>query len=360
MDRWLRKLAGLPLAAATLPAFAQAPAPAGAAGPHLEFDQLSLSLPVTQAVPPPDAFEQQYLVAVRTLHDTRSPTSLQQLQALARGLPAPGTSVSLARERAGIVAAGVGEMAQGLALRNVPLLGAAADMVEQDVRRHAEQRQLAAMQARVARQNAWAQALLARPRLLHVALWDDRVRVDDLDGGQVLLILPAQGRRLLLDPASRTYRRLPAVPAPAVTACDSPARDVAALDNRSIDGVVAHGYRFRLAESQPFGDRVADDGHVRYVSDLALPAQVLQLLPDGAPCPPDSAAAASMPGHGRLVLYEAIVPSRGDASLSPEPAALAPMLERTRVLWRGHLHALTEADRDRFAVPPDYRPADPP
>ena len=359
MERWLRNLAGLPLAVAALATAAHASAPAAATGPRLAFDLLSLSLPATQPAPPPEAFEQQYAAALRILRDTPSPTSPDQLQALAQGLPAPSTSASLAHQRARMYAAGAGEMVQGLALRNVPVLGTAAEMVEQGVSRHAQERRMAAIQAQVARQNAWAQALLARPRLLHVALWDDRVRVENLDGGQVLLILPKQGQRVLLDPASRTYRLWPAMPAtPAGSGCDSPAQDVTTLDPRDIDGTSARGYRFRLAESEPLTDRTTQASHVRYVSDLAVPAQVMQLASPATTCPPDSPAATSVPGQGHLVLYEATVPTTTDnGNLPPEQAAWAPMLNRTRVLWRGHLHALTDEDRERFAIPPDYRPA---
>jgi hypothetical protein len=356
MDRWLHSLAGWTLAMAVPAAFAHAPVPAAAPpGPRLEFDQLSLSLPAGQPAPPPEAFEQQYAAALQALQASPSPTSPEQMRAWTADMPAPSSSASLAHQRERMVAAGVGEMAQGLALRSVPLLGSAAQMVEQGVGRHVEERRMQRMQAIVARQGAWVQAMLARPRLVHVSVWGDRVRVEDRDGGEVLLILPTQ--RVLLDAASRTYRLLPPLPPLPGEACNAPAREVTAQETRMIDGVAARGYRYRQSRLQPGTGQAREVSYLRYVGDQALP-DLAQRAASASTCPAGSIAAASVPGHDRLVLYEAAMVAATDpGGTPPAAAALTALLDRTSVLWRGHLHPLDEGARGRFEIPADYRPA---
>src|SRR5690242_11009495 len=125
-------LAGLVLAGCFSPAFAQvAASSSGSPAPQpptlLQFDQLRVSVPAGQPLPPPDAFEAQYANVQQVL---KGDTEEQMRKAVAEfqaRMPKPG-STDHAMARANIE--GAGSMAEGLVLSRVPVVGMVVETVQ--------------------------------------------------------------------------------------------------------------------------------------------------------------------------------------------------------------------------------------
>jgi hypothetical protein len=199
-------LAGIMLGVAAWPASAQvatasSAAAAGTPAPRsatlLQFDQLRVSVPAGQPLPPPDAFEQQYASVQQMLKTDTTDQVNQAVGEFRAKMPKPG-SMDHAVARANIE--GAGEMAEGLVLSRVPVVGMVVETVQggitSEVRKKHVEHQLQAIQQ-------YSQAMMSlyqRPQLLHVSAWGDRLRVEDADTGEISLVQPDRQRIVVLTP----------------------------------------------------------------------------------------------------------------------------------------------------------------
>ncbi|HXS73127.1 MAG TPA: hypothetical protein VN725_03720 [Rhodanobacteraceae bacterium] len=353
---------GCSLAAAQVAAGSSSGAAAG--GPSsqsqmlLQFDQLRVAVPAGQPLPPPDAFEQQY-VSVQQILKGDSLDQINRATAELRAkLPKPA-SMDHAVARANVE--GAGEMAEGLVLSRVPVVGMVVETVQggitSEVRKKHVEHQIQAIQQ-------YSQTMLSlyqRPQLLHVSAWGDRLRVEDADTGEITLVQPDRQRRVVLTPFDKSYVIQPLAGDVSFSqfSCDSAPADVKALGSTQIADVPVQGYEYREPGQSPDGNG-REITVTRYVSTYTLPLESMNAL-RGTDCAADSASVRNTPGGAdHLVVYA------GYAHDAPEldnhaqetPEAMMEMMSGQTVLWRGHLHT-APADPALFEIPPDYKPVAP-
>jgi hypothetical protein len=323
----------------------------------LQFDQLRVSVPAGQPLPPPDAFEQQYASVEQMLKGDTMDQMRQASAELQAKLPKPG-SMDHAVARANIE--GAGEMAEGLVLSRVPVVGMVVETVQggitSEVRKKHVEHQLQAIQQ-------YSQAMLSlyqRPQLLHVSAWGDRLRVENVDTGEISLVQPDRQRIVVLTPFDKSYTIQPLANVSfSQFSCDAAPDDVDALGSTRIADVPVQGYRYKEPGKSPDGNAMAITV-TRYVSDYTLPLASINAL-QGTDCAEDSASVRNAPGGAdHLALYASYA---HEASTMKEMSQEAPqvameMMSPQSVLWRGHLHT-TPADPALFEIPPGYQPAAP-
>src|SRR5690348_12419284 len=202
-------IAAIVAGSATCSASAQVATSSAAAGTPapqpptlLQFDQLRMSVPAGQPLPPPDAFEQQYASVQQLLKGNTTDQVNQAAAEFRSKMPKPG-SMDHAMARANIE--GAGEMAEGLVLSRVPVVGMVVETVQggitSEVRKKHVEHQLQAIQQ-------YSQAMLSlyqRPQLLHVSAWGDRLRVENVDTGEISLVEPDRQRIVVLTPFDKSY-----------------------------------------------------------------------------------------------------------------------------------------------------------
>jgi hypothetical protein len=359
-------LAGIMLGVAAWPASAQvatasSAAAAGTPAPRsatlLQFDQLRVSVPAGQPLPPPDAFEQQYASVQQMLKTDTTDQVNQAVGEFRAKMPKPG-SMDHAVARANIE--GAGEMAEGLVLSRVPVVGMVVETVQggitSEVRKKHVEHQLQAIQQ-------YSQAMMSlyqRPQLLHVSAWGDRLRVENVDTGEISLVQPDRQRIVVLTPFDKSYTIQPLAGASfSQFSCDVAPAGVDALGSTQIADVPAQGYRYKEPGKSADGDAMSITV-TRYVSDYTLPLQTMEAL-TGTDCAATSAGVQDAPGGAdHLALYASFahaVPGMKGLSEQAPQIAMGMMSPQT-VLWRGHLHT-APADPALFEIPADYKPAPP-
>jgi hypothetical protein len=324
----------------------------------LQFDQLRVSVPVGQSLPPPDAFEQQYASVQQMLKGNTTDQVNQAVAEFRSKMPKPG-SMDHAVARANIE--GAGAMAEGLVLSRVPVVGMVVETVQggitSEVRKKHVEHQLQAIQQ-------YSQTMLSlyqRPQLLHVSAWGDRLRVEDADTGEITLVQPDRRRRVVLTPFDKSYVIQPLAGDVSFSqfSCDAPPADVKALGSTQIADVPVQGYEYREPGQSPDGDGRAITV-TRYVSAYTLPLESMNAL-RGADCAAESASVRNTPGGAdHLVVYAGYAHDAPELGNHPQetPEAMMEMMSGQTVLWRGHLHT-APADPALFEIPPDYKPAAP-
>jgi len=349
----------------TAPAQVAAGSSAAAASPPapqpqmlLQFDQLRVSVPAGQSLPPPDAFEQQYASAAQMLKGDSLDQINQATAEFRSKLPKPG-STDHAMARANIE--GAGEMAEGLVLSRVPVVGMVVETVQggitSEVRKKHIEHQIQAIQQ-------YSQTMLSlyqRPQLLHVSAWGDRLRVEDADTGEITLVQPDRQRRVVLTPFDKSYVIQPLAGDVSFSqfSCDAAPADVKALGSTQIADVPVQGYEYREPGQSPDGDG-REITVTRYVSAYTLPLESMNAL-RGTDCAADSASVRNTPGGAdHLVVYAGYAHDAPELDNHPQetPEAMMEMMSGQTVLWRGHLHT-APADPALFEIPPDYKPAAP-
>jgi len=353
---------GIALACGLSAALAQvAASSSGGAAPAsalLQFDQLRVMIPAGQPLPPPDAFEQQYASAEQLLKGDTLDQIREASAKFQSRLPKPG-STDHALARANVE--GAGEMAEGLVLSRVPVVGMVVEAVQggvtSEVRKKHVEHELQAIQQ-------YSQTMLAlyqRPQLLHVSVLGNRLRVEDADTGEITLVQPDRQRRVVLTPFDKTYTIQPLAGVSfSQFSCDAAPTDVQTLRSTQIVGVPAQGYRYKESGESPDGSAMVITV-TRYVSGYTLPLASMNAL-QGTDCAADSARARNAPGGAdHLALYTSFahtVPAMRGLSQEAPPVAME-MMSPQSVLWRGHLHT-APADAALFEIPADYKPAPPP
>jgi len=324
----------------------------------LQFDQLRVSVPAGQPLPPPDAFEQQYASATQMLKGNTTDQVNQAVAEFRSKMPKPG-SMDHAMARANIE--GAGEMAEGLVLSRVPVVGMVVETVQggitSEVRKKHVEHQLQAIQQ-------YSQTMLSlyqRPQLLHVSAWGDRLRVEDADTGEITLVQPDRRRRVVLTPFDKSYVIQPLAGDVSFSqfSCDAAPADVKALGSTQIADVPVQGYEYREPGQSPDGDG-REITVTRYVSAYTLPLESMNAL-RGTDCAADSASVRNTPGGAdHLVVYAGYAHDAPELDNHPQetPEAMMEMMSGQTVLWRGHLHT-APADPALFEIPPDYKPAAP-
>lgn len=324
----------------------------------LQFDQLRVTVPAGQPLPPPDAFEQQYARAEQLLKGDSLDQIREASAKLQSRLPKPG-STDHALARANVE--GAGEMAEGLVLRRVPVVGMVVEAVQggvtSEVRKKHVEHELEAIQQ-------YSQTMLAlyqRPQLLHVSVLGNRLRVEDADTGEITLVQPDRQRTVLLTPIDKTYTIQPLTGVSfSQFSCDAAPTDVQTLRSTQIADVPAQGYRYKEPGESPDGSAMVITV-TRYVSGYTLPLASMNAL-QGTDCAADSARARNAPGGAdHLALYTSFAhPASSMKEMSKEaPQVAMEMMSPQSVLWRGHLHT-APADAALFEIPADYKPAPPP
>ncbi|MGN6729447.1 MAG: hypothetical protein ACTHJG_06405 [Rhodanobacteraceae bacterium] len=324
----------------------------------LQFDQLRMSVPAGQSLPPPDAFERQYANAAQMLKGNTTDQVNQAVAEFRSKMPKPG-SMDHAMARANIE--GAGEMAEGLVLSRVPVVGMVVETVQggitSEVRKKHVEHQLQAIQQ-------YSQTMLSlyqRPQLLHVSAWGDRLRVEDADTGEITLVQPDRRRRVVLTPFDKSYVIEPLAGDVSFSqfSCDAAPADVKALGSTQIADVPVQGYEYREPGQSPGGDG-REITVTRYVSAYTLPLESMNAL-RGTDCAADSASVRNTPGGAdHLVVYAGYAHDAPELDNHPQetPEAMMEMMSGQTVLWRGHLHT-APADPALFEIPPDYKPAAP-
>lgn len=324
----------------------------------LQFDQLRVSVPAGQPLPPPDAFERQY-ASVQQILKGDSLDQLRQASAEFQSkMPKPG-SMDHAVARANIE--GVGEMAEGAVLSRVPVVGMVVETVQggitSEVRKKHIEHQLQAIQ----QYSQSVMSLFQRPQLLHVSAWGNRLRVEDADTGEVTLLQPDRQRKVVLTPFDKTYVIEPLAGDVSFSqfSCDAAPADVKVLGSTQIAGVPVQGYRYRQPGQSATGD-ATEITVTRYVSDYTLPPASVNAL-QGTDCTEDSASVRDAPGGAdHLVVYVGYAHDAPELDNHPResPQAMMEMMSGQTVLWHGHLHT-APADPALFEIPADYKPAPP-
>lgn len=359
-------IAAIILAGGCGPASAQAVAGSSAAAagvpssqpPMLQFDQLRVSVPAGQPLPPPDAFEQQYASAQQMLKGDTMDQVNQAVAEFQAKMPKPG-SMDHAVARANLE--GAGEMAEGLVLSRVPVVGMVVETVQggitSEVRKKHVEHQLEAIQQ-------YSQAMMSlyqRPQLLHVSAWGDRLRVEDADTGEISLVQPDRQRRVVLTPFDKSYVIQPLAGDVSFSqfSCDAAPTEVKALGSTQIADVPVQGYRYKEPGRSADGNATSITV-TRYVSAYTLPLESMNAL-RGTDCAADSASVRNTPGGAdHLVVYAGYAHDAPVLDNHPEetPEAMMEMMSGQTVLWRGHLHT-APADPALFEIPADYKPAPP-
>lgn len=365
MKRFTSSILGLSLGAACVPLFAQVAA--GSSGVNapaprqpqmlLQFDQLRLSVPAGQPLPPPDAFEQQYVAAEQMLKGETLEQVRQASAEFQSKLPKPG-STDHALARANIE--GAGEMAEGLVLSRVPVVGMVVETVQggitSEVRKKHVEHELQAIQ----QYSQTMMSLYQRPQLLHVSAWGDRLRVENADTNEITLVQPDRQRIVVLAPVDKTYSIQPLAGNPfSPFSCGTAPTGVEALGSTRITGVPAQGFRYHEPGNSPSGGAM-DVTVTRYISDYTLPLQSMNALL-GTDCTAGSARVRNAPGGAdHLALYASYAHAMPATDGMPKDMAqgIMAMMSPQTVLWRGHLH-VAPADPALFEIPVDYKPAPP-
>jgi len=324
----------------------------------LQFDQLRVSVPAGQPLPPPDAFEQQYASVQQMLKGDTMDQMRQASAELQAKLPKPG-SMDHAVARANIE--GAGEMAEGLVLSRVPVVGMVVETVQggitSEVRKKHVEHQLQAIQQ-------YSQTMLSlyqRPQLLHVSAWGDRLRVEDADTGEITLVQPDRQRRVVLTPFDKSYVIQPLAGDVSFSqfSCDAAPTEAKTLGSTQIADVPVQGYEYREPGQSPSGDE-KEITVTRYVSAYTLPLESMNAL-RGTDCAADSASVRNTPGGAdHLAVYAGYAHNAPELDNHPQetPEAMMEMMSGQTVLWRGHLHT-APADPTLFEIPPGYQPAAP-
>ncbi|MGN6313193.1 MAG: hypothetical protein ACTHMO_05455 [Rhodanobacteraceae bacterium] len=365
MKRFTSSILGLSLGAACVPLFAQVAATSSGANTPapqpqmlLQFDQLRVSVPAGQPLPPPGAFEQQYTSAQQLLKGDSMEQMRQASAELRSKLPKPG-STDHALARANIE--GAGEMAEGLVLSRVPVVGMVVETVQggitSEVRKKHVEHELQAIQ----QYSQTVMSLYQRPQLLHVSAWGGRLRVENADTGEITLVQPDRQRRVVLTPFDKSYVIQPLAGDVSFSqfSCDAAPTDVKALGSTRIADVPVQGYEYREPGQSPNGDGT-EIAVTRYVSAYTLPLESMNAL-RGTDCAADSASVRNAPGGAdHLVVYAGYAHNAPELNNHPQetPEAMMEMMSGQTVLWRGHLH-VAPADPALFEVPADYKPAPP-
>lgn len=324
----------------------------------LQFDQLRVSVPAGQPLPPPDAFEQQYANVQQLLRGDSEDQIREAAAKFQARMPKAG-SMDHAMARANIE--GAGEMAESAVLSRVPVVGMVVETVQgaitSEVRKKHEEHIIEAVQ----QYSQSMMSLFQRPQLLHVSAWGNRLRVENTDTGEVTLLQPDRRRKIVLTPFDKTYTVEPLTDAISFSqfSCDAAPADVKALGATQIAGVPAQGFRYREPGNSP-DDDATKITITRYVGDYTLPLASLNAL-QGTDCAGDSASVRNAPGGAdRLVLYEAHAHDAPVLDNHPQepPEAMMEMMSGQTVLWHGHLRT-APADPALFEIPPGYQPAAP-
>lgn len=367
MKRIASGILALALGTFWVPSFAQVaagssgPVPtasAAAPGPALQFDQLRILVPAGQPLPPPDAFEQQYASAEQLLKGD-SAEQIRQAQADLQAKLPKMESESMASAQAKSAALAGANLAEDVALSHVPVVGMVVEAVQGGItsevrKKHTEHQLQAIMQ--------YSQSMMSlyqRPLLLHVTAWNGRLRLENVDTGEITLVQPDRERVVVLQPLDKTYAIQPLRFDPLSRfSCEATPAGLSELDAMQIASVPAQGFRYHEPGRSPQGNPL-DNTVTRYVSDYTLPLESLNAL-EGTDCAADSARVRNAPGGAdHLALYE------GQAHAAPQMEGMPDMAQGLMgrmapqiVLWRGHLHAVS-VDPALFEIPTDYKPAPP-
>jgi hypothetical protein len=328
-----------------------------APGPVLQFDQLRILVPAGQPLPPPDAFEQQYASAAQLLKGD-SLEQIRQAQAKFQSQMPKPESIGHMQAKAAVVTGA--NIAEDVALSHIPVIGMVVESVQggitSEVRKKHTEHQLQAMM----QYSQSMMALYQRPLLLHVSAWNGRLRLENVDTGEITLVQPERQRVVVLQPLDRTYTIQPLEFDPLSRFdCEAAPAGLSELGATQIAGVPLQGFRYHETGRSPQGTPL-DNTVTRYASDYTLPLASIQAL-EGTDCTADSTRMRDTPGGAdHLALYEGYAHAPAQIQGLPDNMAqgLMGMMSPQTVLWRGHLHT-APADPALFEIPAGYKPAPP-
>src|SRR5690348_12446051 len=250
----------------------------------LQFDQLRTSVPAGQPLPPPDAFEQQY-ASVQQLLRGDSEDQIREAAAKFQARMPKAGSMDHAVARANIE--GAGEMAESAVLSRVPVVGMVVETVQGAITSEVRKKHEEHINEAVQQYSQSMLSLFQRPQLLHIWAWGNRLRVEDADTGEITLLQPDRGRKIVLTPFDKTYTVEPLTDVVAFSQfnCDAAPAEVKALGSTQIAGVPVQGFRYREPGKAPDGDATKITV-TRYVSDYTLPLASMNAL-QGTDCAQD-------------------------------------------------------------------------